>query len=60
MAEAARETFGITTPRPEAGDQEHFWASIRKRPEATAFAAALAEGRTMTLEQAIEYALAKT
>ncbi len=60
VAEAARETFGITTPRPEAGDQEHFWASIRKRPEATAFAAALAEGRTMTLEQAIEYALAKT
>ena len=45
-------------PRPEAGDQEHFWAAIRDRPEATAFAAAWAEGRAMTLEQAIQYALA--
>jgi predicted ATPase len=57
-AEAARETFGITMPRPEAGDQEHFWAAIRERPAETAFAAAWAEGRAMTLEQAIEYALA--
>jgi predicted ATPase/class 3 adenylate cyclase len=56
-AETAREAFGITTPRPEAGDQEHFWAAIRERPEGTAFAAAWAEGRAMTLEQAIEYAL---
>ncbi len=56
-AEAARETFGITMPRPEVGDQEQFWASIRERPEGTAFAAAYAEGRAMTLEQAIEYAL---
>jgi predicted ATPase/class 3 adenylate cyclase len=55
--EAARETFGITMPRPEAGDQEHFWATIRERPEGTALAAAWAEGRAMTLEQAIEYAL---
>ncbi len=58
VAEAARETFGITMPRSEAGDQEHFWAAIRERPEGTAFAAAWAEGRAMTLEQAIEYALA--
>ena len=57
VAEAARETFGITTPRQEAGDQELFWAAIRKRPEGTAFAAAWTEGRAMTLEQAIEYAL---
>jgi len=58
VAEAARETFGVTMPRPEAGDQEHFWASIRERPDGTAFAAAWTEGRAMTLEQAIEYALA--
>ena len=57
-AEAVRETFGITMPRPEAGDQERFWAAIRERPEGTAFAAAWAEGRAMTLEQAVEYALA--
>jgi predicted ATPase/class 3 adenylate cyclase len=56
-AEAARETFGITMPRPKAGEQEHFWAAIRERPEGTACAAAWAEGRAMTLEQAIEYAL---
>ena len=59
MAEAARETFRITMPRPEAGDQEHFWTAIRERPEGTAFAAAWDEGRAMTLEQAIEYALAE-
>ncbi len=57
-AKVARETFGITSPRPEAGEQEHFWAAIRERPEGTAFAGAWAEGRAMTLEQAIEYALA--
>jgi predicted ATPase/class 3 adenylate cyclase len=56
-AEAARDTFGITSPRPEAGNQEHFWAAIRERPESTAFGAARAEGRAMTLEQAIEYAM---
>jgi predicted ATPase len=56
-AEAARETFGITMPRPEAGDQEHLWATIRERTAGTAFASAWAEGRVMTLEQAIEYAL---
>jgi predicted ATPase/class 3 adenylate cyclase len=56
-AEAARETFGITMPRPEAGDQKHFWAAIRDRPEGTAFATAWAEGRAMTLEQTIEYVM---
>jgi len=53
-AEAARETFGITSPRSEAGDQECFWATIRERPMETTFAAAWAEGRAMTLEQAVE------
>jgi len=58
VAEAARETFGITMPRPEAGDQKQFWTAIRERPEGTALAATWAEGRAMPLEQAIEYALA--
>jgi hypothetical protein len=44
-------------PRPEAGGHEHFWEAIRERPEGTAFAGAWAEGRAMTLEQAIDYAL---
>jgi hypothetical protein len=45
-------------PRPEAGDQERSCAAIRERPDGTVFASAWAEGRAMTLEQAIEYALA--
>jgi len=57
-AEAARETFGITTPREEAGDQEHFWVAVRDRPGRTAYAAAWAEGQALTLEQAIKEALA--
>jgi predicted ATPase len=57
-AETARETFGIALPLTDAGDQEQFWTAIRERPAETAFAAAWAEGRAMTLEQAIEYALA--
>jgi len=56
--EAVRETFGITMPRPEAGDQDRFWTAIRNRPEGTPFTTAWVEGRAMTLEQAIEYALA--
>jgi predicted ATPase/DNA-binding CsgD family transcriptional regulator len=57
-AEAARGVFGVTTLRPEAGDQEQFWVALRERPEGTRFAAAWAEGQAMTLEQAIEEALA--
>jgi predicted ATPase/class 3 adenylate cyclase len=57
VAEVARETFGIMTPRPEAGDQEQFWAAIRERPEGTAFAAAWTEGQAMTVEEAVDYAL---
>ncbi len=58
VAEAARETFGITMPRPERGDHERFGATTRERLGDAAFATAWAEGRAMTLEQAIEYALA--
>jgi predicted ATPase/DNA-binding NarL/FixJ family response regulator len=54
-AETARKAFAIT---PEARDQEHLQAALRERPDGTLFAAAWAEGRAMTLEQAVEYALA--
>ena len=58
-AEAARETFGITMPPPEPGNHGLVMA-IREGPVDKIFAAAWAEGRAMTLEQAIEYALAPT
>ncbi len=57
VAEAARETFGITMPRQERGDHERRGATTREGLGDAAFAAAWAEGRAMTLEQAIEYAL---
>ena len=58
-AEAARETFGITTPRPERGNLRDV-AAVRAGAEDGTFAVASAEGRAMTLERAIEYALALT
>ncbi len=58
VAEAARERFGITMPRPERGDPERLGITTRAEIEERALAAARAEGRAMTLEQAIEYALA--
>ena len=57
VAEAAREMFGITMPRPERGGHEKLGTTTREGLEREAFAAAWAEGGTMTLEQAIEYAL---
>jgi non-specific serine/threonine protein kinase len=56
--EAARETFGITMRRVEPGDHERLWATTREGLGDVASMAAWAEGRAMTLEQAIEYALA--
>jgi predicted ATPase/class 3 adenylate cyclase len=55
--DAARETFGITMPRPERGDHERLGATAREGLGDAAFTAAWAEGQAMTLEQAIEYAL---
>jgi hypothetical protein len=52
-AEAARETYGITMPPREA-----VLAATKERPQEAVFAAAWTEGAAMTLEQAIEYALA--
>jgi non-specific serine/threonine protein kinase len=58
-AEAARERFGITMPRPERGDHERFETGARDGLGDAVFTAAWAEGRVMTLEKAIEYALAE-
>ena len=55
--EAARETFG-NTMRPTFGDRERLRATTREGLGDAAFALAWAEGRAMTLEKAIEYALA--
>jgi tetratricopeptide (TPR) repeat protein len=55
---AARETFGITMPRPERGDQERFRETMLEGD--AAFPAAWAEGQAMTLEKAVEYALVET
>jgi tetratricopeptide (TPR) repeat protein len=57
-AEAAREMFGITMPRPERRDSENFEATAREGLADEMYKAAWSEGRAMTLEQAIEYALA--
>jgi non-specific serine/threonine protein kinase len=56
--EAARETFGITMERAAHGDYERLRATTREGLGDASFATTLAEGRAMTLEQAIEYALA--
>ena len=57
-ANQLREALGL---RPNPSDQEchdHYTATTRARLGEAAFAAALAGGQAMTLEQAIEYALA--
>jgi predicted ATPase/class 3 adenylate cyclase len=52
---AARETFGITMPRPIDADQAR--TTTREGLGETEFKAAWTYGRAMTLEQAIEYAV---
>jgi hypothetical protein len=55
-AELLRETLGYHAS--DQADHDKYVASARAGVAETAFAAAWAEGRAMTLEQAIEYALA--
>jgi len=57
-AETLRETLGRVRLPPFQADHEQRVASTRAALGEAAFAAAWAEGRAMTLEQAIEYALA--
>jgi non-specific serine/threonine protein kinase len=57
-AAAARETFGITSARPGADDQSRLETRARETLGADAYDALWAEGRAMSLEHAVEYALA--
>jgi tetratricopeptide (TPR) repeat protein len=56
-AEALRESTGFQPAPFEQADHDHLVVSVRAALGESAFAAAWAEGRAMTLEQAIEYAL---
>jgi tetratricopeptide (TPR) repeat protein len=57
-AEALREAIGHQPAPQDQADYDGRLAATRSRLELVAFEAAWAEGRAMTLEQAIEYALA--
>ena len=56
-AKALREVLGALLPPVDQADHDKSVASARAALGGPAFAAAWAEGRAMTLEQAIEYAL---
>jgi tetratricopeptide (TPR) repeat protein len=56
--EAQREVFHTGLVYADRIEEERHVAAVRAQLDETIFAAAWAEGRTMTLEQAIEYALA--
>jgi non-specific serine/threonine protein kinase len=59
-AQRAREAIGAPLPPPEQYDHDHQVALSRTGLGNAAFTAFWAEGRAMTLEQAIEYALEDT
>ncbi|MDE3089921.1 MAG: tetratricopeptide repeat protein [Chloroflexota bacterium] len=59
-AEALRKATGIPVPPYRRADYAHHLAAVRARLDEEAFAKAWAEGRALTLEQAIEYALETT
>jgi predicted ATPase len=59
-AEVLRETVGWVPDPHDQADHDQYVASARAGLAETAFAAAWDEGRAMTLEQAIEYALAES
>ncbi|HET7090040.1 MAG TPA: tetratricopeptide repeat protein [Anaerolineae bacterium] len=56
-AEALRENIGYHTSPGQRALYEHFVTAARAQLDEATFEAAWAEGRAMTLEQAIEYAL---
>jgi molybdopterin-guanine dinucleotide biosynthesis protein len=56
-AEALRELMGRSLTPAQLAAHDRDVATARKRLDPESFAAAWAEGRTMTLEQAIAYAL---
>jgi hypothetical protein len=56
-ADATREVVGDVRPLVEQADVDRDLATIRAQLDETAIAAARAEGRAMSLDQAIAYAL---
>lgn len=60
VAEAQREALGLTLPAADAVEHEQHVSGARSRLDERAFAAGWAEGRAMTLEQAVAYALEQT
>ncbi len=56
-AEALREAANVPLPPADRADYDHNVAAVRAQLDEAAFAKAWAEGRAMTLEQAVEYAL---
>ncbi|HZG68473.1 MAG TPA: tetratricopeptide repeat protein, partial [Herpetosiphonaceae bacterium] len=60
VASAARETLGMPRPPGERAAYERLVAALRHRLGEATWAAAWDEGWTMTLEQAIAYALEET
>jgi tetratricopeptide (TPR) repeat protein len=56
-AEALRESIGAPVPPVDRADYERNVAAARAGLSESAFASAWAEGRAMTVEQAVEYAL---
>jgi predicted ATPase/DNA-binding SARP family transcriptional activator len=59
-AEALREAIGAPLPAPALTELDSTIADAREASGEGAFAAAWAEGRAMTMEQALDYALAAT
>jgi len=55
-ADALRETIHTTVPPAQRAEYVRHMATLRAQLDETAFAAGWAEGRAMTLEQAVEYA----
>jgi predicted ATPase/tRNA A-37 threonylcarbamoyl transferase component Bud32 len=56
-SEALRETIGYELEAPDRQFRDHYLAEVRAALGEEAFAAALAQGRALTLEQAVEITL---
>ena len=59
-AECLFEGMGVILDPADQQEFDHYVAVVRNQLDETAFAKAWAEGRAMTLEQAIEFALEET
>jgi non-specific serine/threonine protein kinase len=59
-AERAFEAIGVGPQPADVPEYERYIAAVRAQLDESAFEAALAEGRAMTVEQAVAYALEGT